>query len=363
MSTLDRINQALLSREAKALSAEDYLLDSDMDSFSYAMFWMELDEAYGIFTLEYIQSIEYATLTMADIINRIDAYEAGKIYLHEYFYKASDLKNDEHMIISETKHSREQGMASVFDRLYAKELERFKHEGRTALLYIGGALEHHSMRKDYGVNERGKYPVMAQSGLLASRIAKKIEVDFLSINANACASGMYAIYEAKSLLERGYDDVIIYGEEWVEPAEILLFEQQNIPITCSDGLVILRLSKRKSEHCISEVNWAWHKDSSAFCFSVQGYKKAMKMQGGIDAVKMHGTGTENNTKAESGAIDEIYGKNKLRVEYKSLIGHSQGVSACVELCMALEDEALEGKEVLVSAAGLGNFYGACRVSC
>jgi hypothetical protein len=39
---------------------------------------------------------------------------------------------------------------------------------------------------------------------------------------------MYAIFEAKMLLKNGFDDVIVYGEEWVENVELLLFKQFNI---------------------------------------------------------------------------------------------------------------------------------------
>ena len=40
----------------------------------------------------------------------------------------------------------------------------------------------------------------------------------------------------------GFDVIIIYGEEWVEEVELLLFKQFNIDLVCSDGFFILHLS-------------------------------------------------------------------------------------------------------------------------
>jgi 3-oxoacyl-(acyl-carrier-protein) synthase len=78
----------------------------------------------------------------------------------------------------------------------------------------------------------------------------------------------------------------------------------------------------------------------------------------IDMIKMHGSGTEQNTTAEDEAINELFG-NIDRIEYKSKIGHSQGVSAVVEICKLMDE--YQNKSVLVNASGLGNFYGSCYV--
>jgi 3-oxoacyl-(acyl-carrier-protein) synthase len=74
----------------------------------------------------------------------------------------------------------------------------------------------------------------------------------------------------------------------------------------------------------------------------------------IDMVKMHGTGTAQNDVAEYEAIKELFGDIET-IEYKSQIGHSQGCSTGVELCMLLDN--YKDKNILVNASGLGNFYG------
>ena len=174
---------------------------------------------------------------------------------------------------------------------------------------------------------------------------------------------MYAIYEAKMLLKNGFDDVIIYGEEWVENVELLLFKQFNIDLVCSDGFFILHLSNNSKDKkaFIKNPQWLWNPDRAAFFVSCDGYKKSMLpfMKCDIDMVKMHGTGTAQNDIAEYEAIKELFGDIET-IEYKSQIGHSQGCSTGVELCMLLDN--YKNKNILVNASGLGNFYGSFELA-
>ena len=83
----------------------------------------------------------------------------------------------------------------------------------------------------------------------------------------------------------------------------------------------------------------------------------------IDFIKLHGSGTAQNNEAEQSAIDELFGKNLIKtIEYKSQIGHSQGCSTGVELCMLIDrfhEETVYNRKILINASGLGNFYGSC----
>lgn len=282
-----------------------------------------------------------------------------------YFYKTADHyeKEKKARYISQTLSKREAYMNEVFYKLYKDEIAKFKTTGKTALLYIGGAAEHHSTSRDYLPVQNGTMPVKSQLGYIASKTAKRIgNISYLSINANACASSMYTLKEAKELLTQGFDDVIIYGEEWVEDVELKLFEQLNIELVCSDGFFILQLAKECDipKARIEDVSWIWSEDRSPFEITKEGYIKAMEPfnKRKVDIVKMHGSGTEQNNKAEYEAIKELYGDIDT-IEYKSMIGHSQGVSTGVELCMTI-DQFID-KDILVNASGLGNFYGSCYV--
>lgn len=287
------------------------------------------------------------------------------MYVKNYFYKSADLKLDnKSMIISDTKDKRDEYMSEVFYELYKDEFVKFKTTGKTAMLYCAGTVLHHSHSRIFPVDVKNSNNVIkSHTSYMASKIAKKLEnISYLNINANTCASSMYAIYEAKMLLKNGFDDVIIYGEEWVENVELLLFKQFNIDLVCSDGFFILHLSNNSNSHKghIQNPTWLWNDDRGAFFVSCDGYKKAMLpfVKSDIDLIKMHGTGTSQNDKAEYEAIKELFGDIET-IEYKSQIGHSQGCSTGVELCMLLDN--YKDKNILVNASGLGNFYGSFRV--
>ncbi len=298
------------------------------------------------------------------------------MFIRKYFYKTADLKLDNNsMIISDTKDRRNEYMNEVFYDLYKDEIAKFKTTGKTALLYIGGAGEHHSCSRNFDLTKKGVMPVKSQLGYIASKTAKRLgNISYLSINSNACASSMYALCEAKQLLENGFDDVIIYGEEWVEDVELKLFKQHNIDVVCSDGFFILQLGKYGNEidelnsshfGCIFGPSFIWNDDKSPFEVSKEGYLKAMNSfeNSKIDYIKVHGSGTAQNNKAEQSAIDELFGEDLITtIEYKSQIGHSQGCSTGVELCMIIDrfhEKIIYNRKILINASGLGNFYGSC----
>jgi len=290
--------------------------------------------------------------------------------LSHYFYKTADTKRDSALYISDTLPLRDRYMSDVHVKLYAKELEEFKGSPtlKSALLYIGGGLEHHSLSRYHQCHSelpRSSAVVKSQVGYAAHKYALLIgNIDYMSINANACASAMYAIYEAQNLLyKEGYDEVFIVGEEWVEPNELLLYKQLGIGITCSDGFVVARFEKYSNTYetfdpLFHKATWLFHPESACLNFSKAGYAKVLKsyMYDQVDVVKTHGTGTDNNNEAEDGAIAEILG-DVSKLYYKQSIGHSQGVSTLLEICVSMDDESLKNKTILALASGLGNFYG------
>lgn len=285
--------------------------------------------------------------------------------LTKSFYRSADKAIDGAMVISETLPHRHGYMSDVMYKLYKEEIDAFAiEEGkRGAMLYIGGASEHHSHARVYPSSQtKGTMPIKSQMGYMASKIASGMgSVEYLSINANACASGLYAIHEAYDLIHnKGFDEVIVYGEEWAEPNEQLLYTQLKIPVIPSDGFVVLKFAKSGHGAFINAVSWIWHKERSAFDFSQAGYECAMRALGEVkpDLIKIHGTGTEVNDRAELGAISAVYGTSE-HVRYKDHIGHSQGVSGALELAMAVDQHPF--KTIVCNAAGLGNFYGAVWV--
>lgn len=287
--------------------------------------------------------------------------------LSHFFYQTADTEHNGALVIGATLPQRERYMCDVFLSLYADIIASFQGSTtlKTALLYVGGAGEHHSLCRDHQPLPHSSAVVKSQLGYAAHKYALKLgNIDYMSINSNACASSMYAIYEAQNLIEReGFDEVIIVGEEWVEPNELLLYKQLGIGITCSDGFVIARFVRNElaTHSCakFEKSTWQFHLEGACLKFSKEGYAKVINAFDSfcIDIVKTHGTSTPNNTEAEEGAINICLGVNTPRLYYKDKIGHSQGVSALLEICQSLDYKSLINKNILALASGLGNFYG------
>lgn len=69
---IEKVNEILVSENAKSLEDEnDLLIDSELDSFGYAILWIELDEEYKCFPVEYVNEIDYDSYKLKDLIQRI----------------------------------------------------------------------------------------------------------------------------------------------------------------------------------------------------------------------------------------------------------------------------------------------------
>lgn len=66
------INETIKSENGNEVQEENILPDSNMDSFGYAIFWLSIEQKYGkCFTHDEISKIDYKTLTVKAIIDRI----------------------------------------------------------------------------------------------------------------------------------------------------------------------------------------------------------------------------------------------------------------------------------------------------
>lgn len=287
--------------------------------------------------------------------------------LKNYFHVLPDVLEESGKVrnIGSTLESRKKYMSDVMYNLYKEDIHNnIQPKGKTAFLYVIGAAFHHSHIRSYPVDyQKENIPVFAQSGYIASKLAKRFNnISYLNIDANACASSMHALYDAERLLKSGFDDVIIYAEEWSEPEEILLFKSLNIDIVCSDGFAVFHLSNEGDGVAeISNTNWHWNPDSSPFNISTEGYIKVLEPFKNLspEVIKMHGSGTNTNDLAENKSIDIIFSDKMERISIKREIGHTQGASALVEIAEMLSRK--EYKNFVSLASGLGNFYGSCFV--
>lgn len=263
-------------------------------------------------------------------------------------------------------------MNTTHQKLYADKINELIGESpsgvRRGLFYVGGAMEHHSLGRKFPVEpiQSSSVLIKSQSSVAAWSWAKRIpDISFVTINANTCASSMYSIFEAWQAIHSGaLDEAIVIAEEWTEPLELLMFKQMGIDIVCGEGFCMLHFASLCDQPLaeIESVCFRWLAESSPFGVSEEGYRSVMSLvvdEGEmIDGVKMHASGTSANDIVETTAVTQMFPSAKT-LEYKSRIGHTQGISSALELAMMVGD-GIEGKW-LINAAGLGGFYGCAKV--
>lgn len=248
---------------------------------------------------------------------------------------------------------------------YIKEFAESITGDNSALLYAGGPAIHHSDSRNFECNQTGHVVIKSQIGFNIMNVAKlfsNVKFNYANINANTCASSMHCLYEAKQLLDSGYDKVVVVAMEMTEKSQLMLFEQLGIDMLCGDGFGVFVLNKTHGLAKIDDVVWKWNNDRSPMTVSSEGYSKVLEDLdlSNVSVVKPHGTGTERNDKSESDALKQ-FGLEDVELKmYKKQFGHTQGASTIVELGALLDDVPV-GTKSLVLASGMGGFYGGCTV--
>lgn len=173
-----------------------------------------------------------------------------------------------------------------------------------------------------------------------------------SMATGTCAAGIEAIKKAQDLLNyEDIEEVIIIGQERITSDTVRLFSELRIPVTCGDGFFYMKLSNEPEGYAVINPQWKYAYNQNPFMFTRSDLDNVMPDYP-VAVVKLHGTGTQSNTEAEAGLASIAP-----TVQYKHLIGHTQGISSLLETCMVLADDNLQGV-ILITANGLGGFYGA-----
>lgn len=252
--------------------------------------------------------------------------------------------------------------AQYIDMMY-EYISKLNLKGRCAFLYAGGVLLTGSEARN--ALDSGKYREPAKdTGLCIKELAAysmhkwigclndKASIEYANINGNTCASSMHSLWEAEQLLNNGFDEVIIVAEEKTAYNTLRVFDEMRIELQIGEGLAIVHLGKDGDGIEIDNTKWAYEYNRNPFGTTSVGYEK---INSESDMVNPHGTGTDNNESAEQ----EIVG-DRPQLRYKEKIGHTQGVSGLIEVCMVIDDPEACG-DILCTSAGLGGFYGSCIV--
>lgn len=75
---LKDVNKIIKEEHGKELKEDNLLSDSSMDSFAYAIFWLEIGEKYRVINggskalNKYVDDIDYKTYTIKNLIDQIE---------------------------------------------------------------------------------------------------------------------------------------------------------------------------------------------------------------------------------------------------------------------------------------------------
>lgn len=68
---IETLNEFLEEENGLPITIDSYLLDSDMDSFAYTVFWFKVAEEYGCVDEEYVKNINYNTYEVKELVEKI----------------------------------------------------------------------------------------------------------------------------------------------------------------------------------------------------------------------------------------------------------------------------------------------------
>lgn len=285
--------------------------------------------------------------------------------LTNYFYKYATEHHVDRVSIPEL--NRQDYMTPQYIKMFKESLSGIKLEGKVGFIYSCGATAHQAelrtcSKPDYTNSLSGVYEgflvaksmtafMMHRYLALFNKNNKMVDTEIVS---NTCASSMYAMILAEEWLKR-MDHVIIVTEEKTSFDTIRIFHEHRIDVKASDGFACAVLSNKGEGPKLSDCKRGFMYNNNPFFTSVEGYNLVDIKE--VDMVKVHGTGTEVNTIAEN----EVFGDRQI-ISYKDKIGHSQGSSGLLELCMSVDEYKNSKKSILCVASGFGGFYGSCKVS-
>lgn len=279
--------------------------------------------------------------------------------LEKHWYEVGDTEYSDRVGISDLDRS--DYTTNIFLDRHLDRLAEINLHGNVAVLYVGGASlsatetrETTTFECSVNVCKSGTVIKSLQAYMMHKYIgilSRNNKVTYANISAGACASSMYSLYEAERLLrDRTVDYVIIVAEEKTSRDTIRIFSEHGIDIKVGEGFACVVLSNAVDGVQVTNTKWEYEYNRNPFAVSKEGYEK---VNSECDIVKGHKTGTAVNDDAEKKVFGNIAG-------YKDKIGHCQGASGLIEMCMVVDDENLNGN-VLCVASGLGGFYGSCVV--
>ena len=275
-----------------------------------------------------------------------------KAYINTYFYDyAKELKDGDYCFSfsSDDKYPYEQIKA-----VYKDQFNDIRPHGKSAFLLVSS----HSVGY---IKDELNIEIKSNLNYITYMMARAFKYDFSHcelINSVACANSMLGIKRAITLLNNGFDSVLLMGCNFVSPKTKKLFKELGIKTSLCEGVAIFLLDKRVSKSSILNAGLICDiNTTSALTLCKDSYKSIFKMAlngDEIDGVKAHFS-TQINNNIELDAIKEVFGDDIKITHYKDKIGHTLDASGLIEFGLFLDDD-YNGRWVF-SSSGFGGNYG------
>lgn len=68
---IDELNKIIEIEDGNSINPEDLISSSEIDSFGFSMFIIEVNERYNIWTQQEVEDMDYKNLTIQMVIDRI----------------------------------------------------------------------------------------------------------------------------------------------------------------------------------------------------------------------------------------------------------------------------------------------------
>ena len=79
---LEFINKIIEEEHGNPVTEDSLLTDSEIDSFGYAMFWLELNSNYKIEEIKGLdEGIDYATLKVGQVVDYVVSKDKTKLWI------------------------------------------------------------------------------------------------------------------------------------------------------------------------------------------------------------------------------------------------------------------------------------------
>lgn len=71
MDTLETLNKFIKAEHGNPVTADSVWRDSGTDSFGTTMVFCDMDEKYGCFDKEWLKTVDFTTLTVQEVLDRV----------------------------------------------------------------------------------------------------------------------------------------------------------------------------------------------------------------------------------------------------------------------------------------------------